>query len=65
MADEGDNELYDVPSELREDIVGKDNKLLLHPNEAITWRTRSKKKTKLRSIRPMRQFELSYLSPED
>ena len=65
IVDEGDNELYDVPSELREDIVGKDNKLLLHPNEAITRRTRIKKKTKLRSIHPMRQSELSYLSPED
>ena len=65
MADEGDNELYDVPSELREDMVGKDNKLLLHPNEDITRRTRSKKKTKLRSTHPMKQSKLSYLSPED
>ena len=65
IVDEGDNELYDVPSELREDIVGKDNKLLLHPNEAITRRTRSKKKTKLRYIRPARRSRLSYLSPED
>ena len=47
IVDEGDNELYDVPSELREDIVGKDNEVLLHPKEAITRRTRSKKKTKL------------------
>ena len=65
MVDEGDNELYDVPSELREDIVGKDNKLLLHPNEAITRRTRSKKKTKLRYIHPMKQSNLSCLAPDE
>ena len=65
IVDEGDNELYDVPSELREDIVGKDNEVLLHPNEAITRRTRSKKKTKLRYIHPARRSKLSYLSPED
>ena len=65
IVDEGDNELYDVPSELREDIVGKDNKLLLHPNEAITRRTRSKKKTKLRYIYPARRSKPLYLSPED
>ena len=65
MVDEGDNELYDVPSELREDIVGKDNKLLLHPNEAITRRTRSKKKTKLRYIHPAKPVKPLYLSPNE
>ena len=65
MVDEGDNELYDVPSELREDIVGKDNKLLLHPNEAITRRTRSKKKTKLRYIHPAKPSKPFFLSPNE
>ena len=63
MVDEGDNELHDVPSELREDIVGKDNKLLLHRNEAITRRTRSKKKTKLRYIHTAKPSKQLYLSP--
>ena len=65
MVYEGDNELYDVPSELREDIVGKDNKLLLHPNEAITRRTRSKKKTKLRYIHPEKPSKPFFLSPNE
>ena len=59
------NKIYDIPSDLKEDVVSKDNKLLHYPNEAITQGTRSKKKTKLRSIHPMKQFKLLYLLPED
>ena len=46
-----DEEVYEIPRELREDIVGKDNTTTLREGESIASRTRHNKKARLAHIK--------------
>ena len=62
---EDNDEVYDIPRNLREDIVGKDNVISIKNGEDIAKRLRSRKKHRVRRIQPQLHDVQFVLPPED
>ena len=62
---EDNSEVYDIPRNLREDIVGKDNVISIKDGEDINKRLRSRKKHRVRRIQPQLHDVQLVLPPED